>query len=76
MENEQECVKASAGMVLSMLTDWLIMIGLTGILVGFGFINAYLACGLAIVLLIVANVGLYFYLMASAERKIAKIEEF
>lgn len=75
-KNEQECVKASAGMVLSMLTDWLIMIGLTGILVGFGFINAYLACGLAIVLLIVANVGLYFYLMSSAERKIAKIEEF
>lgn len=75
-KSEQEFCKNSAAVVISMLLDWVIMLVLGGILIGFTFVNIYLAGILAIALLVVASVIFYFILMNTCERKIEAIEEF
>jgi len=75
-KNEQQFCKNSASVVISMLLDWLIMIILAGLLVGFTFVNIYLAGILTIAALAIATIILYIVLMKTCERKIEAIEEF
>lgn len=75
-KNEQECVKNSAGTVISMLLDWVVMIVLSALLIGLSVIHSYLA-GLAAVAMLLIAIGVFYsVLMKSVERKIEKIEDF
>lgn len=75
-KSEQEAVKNAAAMVISMFIDWGIVIVLAAILIGFSFINIYLAGIFAVVALIVIIVLFYYLLMSSCEKCIERIEEF
>lgn len=74
--NEQEVVKNSAAVVVSMLVDFGLTIAFVGFSVGSAFVNAVLAA----VVLAVLNIGFavvaYMILMLFAEEKIRKIEDF
>lgn len=75
-KNEQQFCKNSASIVISMLLDWVIMIVLGAVLIGFSFINIYLAGLSTIVLLLIACIIFYSILIKSTDRKISAIEEF
>ena len=75
-KNEQECVKNSAGVVISMLLDWVVTIVLAIFLVGASAINIYLGGISAAVVLLIAGIIFYFVLMNGVQRKIENIEDF
>lgn len=75
-KNEQECVKNSAGVVISMLLDWVVMIVLAIVLIGGSVIHIYLGGIAAAVVLFLALIIFYFILMNGIERKIQRIEAF
>lgn len=75
-KSEQEAVKNSVAMVISMFLDWGIVIALAGILVGLSYVNIYLSGILAVVVIALASIVFYYLLMNSCERCIEKIEEF
>lgn len=75
-KNEQECVKNSAGVVITMLLDWVVTIILAVLLIVLSFINIYLAGLMALIALCIASVIFYLVLMNGLDKKIEKIEEF
>ena len=75
-KNEQECVKMSACIVITMLLDWLITILLGVSLIGLLFVNIYLSGLLSFGILIVATIISYIYTIKTVEKKMNKIEEF
>lgn len=75
-KNEQECVKNSAGVVISMLLDWVVMIVLAIVLIGGSVIHIYLGGIAAAVVLFLALIIFYLILMNGIERKIQRIEAF
>lgn len=75
-KNEQECVKNSAGTVITMLLDWVVTIVLAALLIGLSVINTYLAGLLAVVALLIAIGIFYSVLMKGVKRKIEGIEDF
>lgn len=75
-KNEQECVKMSACIVITMLLDWLITILIGASLIGLLLINIYLSGILTLVLLIIAAVLAYIYTIKTVNNKMNKIEEF
>lgn len=74
--NEQEVVKNSAAVIISMLVDF----GLTIVFVGLTVLSAIVNAVLAAAVLAVLNIGFavvaYILLMLFAEEKIRKIEDF
>ena len=75
-KNEQECVKMSACVVITMLLDWLITIIIGASLIGLVLIDNYLSGIVTLVLLIIATVLVYIYTMKSVNKKMNRIEEF
>lgn len=74
--NENEIAKQSASVLLSTLTDMGVVLALSGILVGFSFINSILAISLALVTLAIPIVILYLAIMKKGERIIENYENF
>ena len=74
--NENEIAKQSASVLLSTLTDMGVVLALSGILVGFSFINSILAVSLALVTLAIPTVILYLAIMKKGERIIENYENF
>ena len=75
-KNEQECVKNSMAVVLSMLIDWAITIVLGAALVGLSFINPYLAGISGLVFIIILGIVFYFVLFRNLDTRFNNIEEF
>ena len=75
-KNEQECVKMSACIVITMLLDWLITILVGVSLIGLLFVNIYLSGILTLSLLIIAAILAYLYTIKTVNKKMNKIEEF
>lgn len=74
-KNEQEVVKNSAGVVLSMFADWGITLVLAAILVGLSFVNIYLAGISTLAFELILSLILYLTLMNNCERKINLLEQ-
>ena len=74
-KNEQEVVKNSAGVVLSMFADWGITLVLAAILVGLSFVNIYLAGISTLAFELILSLILYLTLMNNCERKIDLLEQ-
>lgn len=75
-KNEQECVKMSACIVITMLLDWLITILVGAALIGLLFINIYLSGVLTLLLLVISAILAYIYTIKTVDKKMNKIEEF
>lgn len=75
-KSEQEVVKNSMAVVLSMFVGFGIEIVLSGLLVGLGIFNPILAIFLSIGVLLVALVVFYIVLNSVFVKKMNKIEEF
>lgn len=75
-KNEQECVKNSMAVVLSMLIDWAITIVLGAALVGLFFINPYLAGISGLVFIIILGIVFYCVLFRNLDTRFNNIEEF
>lgn len=75
-KNEQECVKNSAGVVISMFVDWGITLALAGALIPLAFVNSYLSGLVGLGVLLIGVVSFYFILIRTVSNKINRIEEF
>ncbi len=75
-KSEQEVVKNSMAVVLSMFVGFGIEIVLSGVLFGLGIVNAILAIFLSIGILLVALIVFYIILSSVFVKKMNKIEEF
>ena len=75
-KNEQECVKNSAGVVISMFVDWGVTFVMAGALIGLAFVNVYLSALAGLGVLLIAIIFFYSILMNTVNNKINKIEEF
>ncbi len=75
-KSEQEVVKNSMAVVLSMFVGFGIEIVLSGVLFGLGIVNAILAIFLSIGILLVALIVFYIILNSVFVKKMNKIEEF
>lgn len=75
-KNEQECVKNSAGVVISMFIDWGITFVLAIALVALAFVNVYVSALSGVVILLIGIIFFYNILMHTVNNKINKIEEF
>ena len=74
--NENEVVKNSASAVLTMLIDLSVVMVMSGMLIGFTFLNIYLATILALVTLLIPTCILYLTSITKAERIINSYENF
>ena len=74
-KSEQEVVKNSSAVIISMLIGFGIMMVMSGILVGLGIVNPLLAIFLGLGLLFIALVVFYIILSKTFERKLFIIED-
>ena len=74
--NEQEVVKNSMSVVLTMLIGFVIDFVVAGLLIGLSFVSSILAVTLSIGLFIVLNIVFYLILRNTFEDRIEKIEDF
>lgn len=74
--NEQEVVKSSSAVVISMLLGFATEIVLAGLLIGLGVISSYIGVFVSIGVLLVAGILFFAILNARFESRLMKIEDF
>ena len=75
-QNEQEVVKSSSSVIISMLLGFALDLVLGAVLIGLGYFMDLVAIIISIVALAIATVVFYLILSNSFERKLMNIEDF
>ena len=74
--NEQEVVKSSSAVVLSMLFGFATELVLAGLLIGLGVISPYIGIFVSMGVLVLADILFFAILNSKFEARLMKIEEF